>query len=183
VLRPKKSGDAPTWLYVSFEAGRMRDSSVPDAISRAVGKLYLDHRLAAGGTAQVSFVADCRGALYSGSRRYGAAGAGLRLGATHGKEHSLSVQYMHFDQGGTSRLYYDRIDPDDKLFMISRIGFGGGFSLTLDTQYDLDQRIFDEIEYKLTREFNCIRASIGWRTERREFLFGMKVTNFGRKTR
>ena len=152
-------------------------------MTRAVGKMHYGQRIARLGDMSLSVVSDVRGALYSQSRKYSAAGIGISVNVDWGGGERFSLQYMNFDSGGMSPLFYDRVDPNDKWFSNVRFKVAKKIFLTLDARYDSEESLFDEVEYRLTREFNCTSLNLGWRKERRQILLNYRIQGLPKRTK
>ncbi|MEW6201609.1 MAG: LPS export ABC transporter periplasmic protein LptC [bacterium] len=176
-FKPLRLSEGLSPFQFTMEGGRMRDSSRSSPIERGLGKVYFQHPIGRVSNWGFSLIADARGALYAGGKKYGAAGAGVGMGTSAESGRLFGVQFMHFDQGGAAQLFYDRVDPNDKLFINSRVPIAKKIFLSINAQYDLEDGLFDEVEYRISRTYNCVKTSFGWRTERRQLLFDLRITN------
>ena len=167
------------------EVGRLKEAHLHTAKSRAWGNLYVSYPLNPGRNIVYSLLADGRYAIYTGSRKYRVLGTGAGVDWVHcdNAKHVLRLQYMHFDPEGRTYFWSDLVDTNDKLYFYASAKISQNYSLRTDGEFDLDDAHFDEVEYIVTRKFNCVSIDFGWRKEFNRILLRLNVLGYQGKAR
>jgi hypothetical protein len=166
----------------SAEAGRLKEKLIGTVKDRAFGKLYARYPLTPGRKVVFSLVGDARYGFYSGSREYRVAGAGAGLNYVRGgnAKHTVDLQYLHFDENGRTYFVSDAVDTNDKIYFGVSAKATQKTRLRVDGEFDLDDSRFDEVEYMLSRTYECVTLDLGYRKELKSILFRVNILGFDR---
>jgi hypothetical protein len=165
---------------LSAEAGRLKEQWVNAAKNRALIKIYARYPLTPKRKVVFSLVGDARYAFYTGSREYRVAGVGAGMDYVHGgnAKHTVSLQYLHFDPNGRTFFVSDVVDTNDKLYFGVSAKATQKTRLRVDGEYDLNDSRLDEVEYMLSRTYECVTLDLGYRKELKSIMFRVNILGF-----
>lgn len=170
-------------LYsVEAAAGRMREKHNSRDISRVFSKVFLRYPLNPGKPVTVSLLGEGRYGVYSGWKKYSVLGSGAGLAAKLRDRHRINLEYLHFQDTGRTFFFSDLVNTHDRLFFTTSSKISGRTFARIDGEYDIDDNKTIEVEYGISKTYNCIRLDLGWRKELQSIMFRVNISGLdGRK--
>jgi len=186
IMKKREStlGDTGITFGGSFELGRMREADSSKTLDRFFFKGHVRMPLTPRNRlVRFSLLGDGRYGVYKIYREYRIWGSGFEFSLGRRGRDVFRLQYMEFRHAGRTPFKSDLVNTNDKLFGYTSIKLPGRHRLTVDAQYDMDVEVFDEIEYALVRNYQCLSFHFSWRTEAQTIGMSLEVLNQQRGAR
>lgn len=154
----------------STEAGRMKEKQLSRPLDRIYTVLGARYPLNPGHRVEFSLTAEEHYAVYSSWKKYRVLTEGLAVDYALNARSKLSLEFADFRVHGATFFFSDYIDPNERIFALLDTKIDRKTGLRIDSEFDLEDRVFREVEYDITRTYNCVRLEIGWRKELKTFM-------------
>lgn len=164
-------------FQLTAEAGRLKEARLNKPKYRGFSKLYARYPLNPKRTIRYSLIADVRYGVYSKWLKYRVLGAGLGIDWVHctNAKHEAHFQYLQFLSKGRTYFISDLVDTNDKLYFDTSVKVSQFYRIGVNGEYDIDDSRYDEVEFMVSRTYNCVRIDFGWRKELNRVLLRLNI--------
>ncbi len=172
--------DTKLIVGTSLEIGRIKEAQLRKPLDRAFLNFDARYPLNNKGKIKYAVLGDGRYAIYTNFRKYRIWGSGLEAATGDPEDAFFRLQYMSFRYEGSTPLYSDLVDTNEKLFYYNVIKLSRRNRIMIDAQYDVENSEFDEIVYGFVRHWECLKFILSWRAEQRSIGLRMQIKVPGR---
>lgn len=174
--------DTKLILSSQFEIGRIKEAHLKEPLDRLFANFDVKYPLNKNGKLKYVLLGDGRYAIYTNYRKYRIWGSGLEISTGNPDDIFFRLQYMTFRHEGSTPLFSDLVDTNDKLFYYNVLKISSRNRIMVDLQYDMEDSDIDEVVYGFVRHWECLKFTVSWRTEQQSIGLRMQIKVPGRNT-
>jgi len=115
---------------------------------------------------------------YGDNNRLGVFNTSIGINQSLGQRGSTSMTYVHRKISGQTPFNFDSPGDANVLYNTFSYQVDRMWRVGISTEYNLDAKKFNDIDYTLVRNMHCFESSFTWREKRKEFRWSVDLVQF-----